>query len=57
VAGKVTSINGASFVLGPSLGVGLYEFRHALPYLTAGAACLVLMGYCWVALKPSARIA
>ncbi|WP_306341986.1 hypothetical protein, partial [Escherichia coli] len=25
VAGKVTSINGAAFVLGPSIGVGLYE--------------------------------
>ena len=52
VAGKVTSVNGASFVLGPSIGVGLYEARHALPYLTAGAACLALAGYCWVALRP-----
>ncbi|THD38231.1 MAG: MFS transporter [Sphingomonas sp.] len=52
VAGKVTSINGASFVLGPSLGVGLYEAQHSLPYLTAGAACLVLFGYCWLALTP-----
>ena len=25
VAGKITSVNGASFVLGPSIGVGLYE--------------------------------
>jgi MFS family permease len=41
VAGKVTSINGACFVFGPSLGVGLYEVGHALPYLAAGAACLV----------------
>ncbi|MES2098035.1 MAG: MFS transporter [Pseudomonadota bacterium] len=54
VAGKVTSINGASFVLGPSIGVGLYEVQHSLPYLTAGAACLVLVGYCWLALNPSA---
>lgn len=53
VAGKVTSVNGASFVLGPSIGVGLYEAQHSLPYLTAGAACLVLVGYCWVALKPA----
>ncbi|WP_374942944.1 MFS transporter [Sphingomonas sp.] len=51
VAGKVTSINGASFVLGPSIGVGLYEAQHSLPYLTAGAACLVMIGYCWVALN------
>jgi len=52
VAGKVTSVNGASFVLGPSIGVGLYELQHSLPYLTAGAACLVLLGYCWLALRP-----
>ncbi|WCM29956.1 MFS transporter [Sphingomonas sp. QA11] len=53
VAGKVTSINGASFVLGPSIGVGLYEAQHALPYLTAGAALILLLGYCWVALRDS----
>jgi len=47
VAGKVTSINGAAFVLGPSIGVGLYEFDHALPYLAAGAGCVALFGYCW----------
>ena len=51
VAGKVTSVNGASFVLGPSIGVGLYEAQQSLPYLTAGAACVVMAGYAWVALK------
>ncbi len=45
VAGKVTSVNGASFVLGPSIGVGLYELQQSLPYLTAGAACAVLFLY------------
>lgn len=45
VAGKVTSVNGASFVLGPSIGVGLYELQHSLPYLAAGAACAVLFLY------------
>jgi MFS family permease len=55
VAGKVTSVNGASFVLGPSIGVGLYEYWHSLPYLAAGAACLVLMAYCWIALRSAAR--
>jgi hypothetical protein len=54
VAGKVTSINGASFVLGPSIGVGLYEAQHSLPYLTAGAACVVMIGYCWAALREAA---
>ncbi len=56
VAGKVTSINGASFVLGPSIGVGLYELQHSLPYLTAGAACLVLFGYAWVSLSRSPSV-
>ena len=51
VAGKVTSINGASFVLGPSIGVGLYEAQHSLPYLTASAALIVLILYAWKALK------
>ncbi len=51
VAGKVTSVNGASFILGPSIGVGLYEAQHSLPYLTAAAACVVMIGYCWVALR------
>ena len=42
VAGKVTSVNGASFVLGPSIGVGLYEAARPLPYLTAAAALVAL---------------
>jgi MFS family permease len=51
VAGKVTSVNGASFVLGPSIGVGLYELSRPLPYLTAGAACVALFAYSWWALR------
>ena len=54
VAGKTTSVNGACFVLGPSIGIGLYEVAHALPYLVAGAACLVMIGYGWAKLTPSA---
>ena len=44
VAGKVTSVNGAAFVLGPSIGVGLYELWRPLPYLTAAGllGCLVV---------------
>lgn len=45
VAGRVTSINGASFVLGPSIGVGLYEWWRPLPYLVAAALCVALLGY------------
>jgi MFS family permease len=55
VAGKVTSINGASFVLGPSIGVALYEAQHSLPYLTAAAASVVMIGYCWMALRDDAQ--
>jgi MFS family permease len=51
VAGKVTSVNGASFVLGPSIGVGLYELAHPLPYLVAGAALVLLLGYAWRGLR------
>ena len=45
VAGKVTSVNGASFVLGPSIGIGLYELWQPLPYLAAAAGLLLLMLY------------
>lgn len=55
VAGKVTSINGASFVLGPSIGVGLYELWHSLPYLAAGAGCVALFAYGWFALHEPTR--
>ena len=54
VAGKVTSVNGASFVLGPSIGVALYEAQHSLPYLVAGAACLVMIAYSWATLRDQA---
>ncbi len=45
VAGKITSVNGASFVLGPTIGVALYEAWHPLPYLAAAAMCAVLTLY------------
>jgi len=51
VAGKVTSVNGASFVLGPSIGVGLYEIARPLPYLTAAGALVLLLGYAWATLR------
>jgi len=55
VAGKVTSVNGAAFVLGPSIGVGLYELWRPLPYLTASAGLAALLVYGWISLRPSAR--
>lgn len=50
VAGRITSINGASFILGPSIGVGLYEIWHPAPYLTSAVMCLALLGYSLVKL-------
>ncbi|USU07547.1 MFS transporter [Sphingomonadaceae bacterium OTU29MARTA1] len=51
VAGKVTSVNGASFVLGPSIGVGLYEIARPLPYLAAAAGLVLLFVYAWATLR------
>lgn len=51
VAGKVTSVNGAAFVLGPSIGVGLYELWRPLPYLTAAGWLACLLVYAWVATR------
>jgi len=47
VAGRVTAVNGASFVLGPSIGVAMYEAWRPLPYLVAAGCCLLLMVYAW----------
>lgn len=51
VAGKVTSISGASFVLGPSIGIALYGAGHALPYDAAAIACALLLPLGWRALR------
>jgi predicted MFS family arabinose efflux permease len=45
VAGRVTANNGASFILGPSIGVGLYELSRPLPYLVAMVGCMLLFFY------------
>jgi len=53
VAGQVTSVNGAAFVLGPSIGIGLYQIAKPLPYLVAAALCAVLLVYALRALQPA----
>lgn len=53
VAGKVTSINGAAFILGPSIGVALYGGWRPLPYMVAAAALAVLVIYGWFSLRAS----
>ncbi|WP_374144588.1 MFS transporter [Sphingomonas sp.] len=56
VAGKVTSINGAAFVLGPSIGVGLYELYKPLPYLIASVALLAMLVFAWEQLRDSPAV-
>ncbi len=51
VAGRTTSVNGAAFVLGPSIGVGLYEVWGPLPYITSAAALLLMLPYLLVRLR------
>ena len=57
VAGKVTSVNGAAFVLGPSIGVGLYEISKPLPYFIAALALVVLLFIAWYRLHNSPDLA
>lgn len=54
VAGRTTSVNGAAFVLGPSIGVGLYSVWGPLPYFTSAAALFLLLPYLILRLKPAA---
>nr|WP_262504085.1 MFS transporter [Sphingosinithalassobacter sp. CS137] len=55
IAGKVTSVNGAAYVLGPSIGVGLYQLWRPLPYLAAAAGLVLLLAYVWFSLRASLR--
>lgn len=45
VAGQVTAVNGAAFVLGPSLSMGLYAVWQPLPFLVSAFGCALLMLY------------
>jgi MFS family permease len=45
VAGRVTSINGASFVLGPTLGVGMYQLWQPLPFLVSSVVLALMIPY------------
>lgn len=52
VAGRVTSINGASFVLGPSLGVLMYDKGfHALPFIVSAVILILMIPYAAVKLR------
>ncbi|MBV8972827.1 MAG: MFS transporter [Sphingomonadaceae bacterium] len=45
VAGAVTSVNGACFIVAPTIGIGLYEMGGSYPYWLGAAVQLVLLGY------------
>ena len=45
VAGAVTAINGACYIAGPAIGIGLYTFMPALPYWLGAIALLSLLVY------------
>ncbi|MBV9843300.1 MAG: MFS transporter [Sphingomonadaceae bacterium] len=51
VAGRVAAVNGFTFVLGPSLGIFMYDRWHALPYLVSAAAMAGLVGYAALKLR------
>lgn len=53
VAGRVTAVNGFTFVLGPSMGILMYDQWHALPYLVAALAMAVMIPYGLVKLRES----
>ena len=51
VSGKVASINGASFVYAPALGVWLYGHSDWLAFITIGLFCLAVLMLGWRSLQ------
>ncbi len=45
VAGAVTAVSGACFIVAPTIGIGLYEMGGAYPYLAGAAVQVALLGY------------
>lgn len=45
VAGAVTAVNGACFIIAPTVGIGLYEMGGAYPYLLGAVAQVALLAY------------
>lgn len=44
-AGAITAINGACYIGGPAIGIGLYTVQGELPYWLAAGALLALLAY------------
>jgi hypothetical protein len=57
VAGQVTSVNGVAFVAGPTIGVALYGFGLALPFLATAILMLGLAAWTAWRFTPSAPAA
>ncbi len=55
VAGRVTSVNGASFVVGPTLGVGMYQIWQPLPFLVSALVLLLMIPYALRQLEAAAE--
>ncbi len=47
VAGAVTAVNGACFILAPAVGIGLYALAPELPYALAALGLVGLAAYAW----------
>lgn len=47
VAGAVTAVNGACYVLAPAAGIGLYQLQPDLPYWLSAAGLLWMAWYAW----------
>jgi MFS family permease len=45
VAGAVTAVNGACFIAGPAIGIGLYTLSPELPYWLGTGALLMLLAF------------
>ena len=53
VAGQVTSVNGMAYVVAPGLGVWIYGYGLALPFLLTAAVMAGLALWTWLRVSPS----
>lgn len=44
-AGAITAVNGAAFVLAPTIGIALYQVAQPLPYLVSAALLVAMLIY------------
>lgn len=47
VAGAVTAVNGACFILAPAIGIGLYGLKPELPYWLGALGLVLLAVFAW----------